>query len=124
MQILKTKGFHKWADKEGLSDPSLIEAVKEMQRGLVEADLGGQVFKKRVALQGRGKRGGSRTLLAYRQADKAFFIFGFAKNARANISSKELKALKLLAGELLSYDKQMLAMAIKAGELIEVKQDE
>jgi hypothetical protein len=51
------------------------------------------VVKKRVALPGRGKRGSSRTLVAYQQADKAFFVYGFAKNERANISAKQLNAL-------------------------------
>lgn len=66
-----------------------------MECGLVDADLGGHIFKKRVALEGRGKRGSVRTLLAYKVADKAFFVYGFAKNTRANISDRELKALKL-----------------------------
>ena len=94
-----------------------------MESGLIDARLGGHVVKKRVALPGRGKRGGSRTLVVYQQADKAFFVYGFAKNERANISNKELKALKLLATELLSYTKQALVKAIKAGELIEVYED-
>jgi len=61
--------------------------------------------------------------VAFRQDDKAFFIYGFAKNERANINDKELKALKLLARELLSYTKLVLAKAVKIGELIEVKDD-
>jgi hypothetical protein len=61
--------------------------------------------------------------LAFRQGDKAFFIVGFAKNERANIGVKDLAALKLLARELLSYTNYALTKAIKAGELIEVKDD-
>ena len=82
--------------------------------------VGGQVFKKRVAVGGRGKRGGVRTLLAYRAGDKAFFVYGFAKNARANISDKELKALKLYTDILLSYSKAELNKAVNSGALIEV----
>ena len=81
------------------------------------------MVKKRVALPGRGKRGGSRTLVAYRKADKAFFVYGFAKNERVNISTNELKALKLLATQLLSYTNPALIKAINAGELIEVHED-
>jgi hypothetical protein len=73
-----------------------------------------------VALPGRGKRGGVRTLVAFRRYDKAFFIYGFAKNERANVSKMELKPLKLLASELLSYGPAALAKATKAGELVEV----
>lgn len=81
-------------------------------------------MKKRVALPGRGKRGGARTLVAFKQGEKAFFVYGFAKNERADISDKELKALKLLAKELLNYPAETLAKAMKAGELIEVEVDD
>lgn len=123
MRVFKIKWFQKWATGEGLDDEALLSAVEEMESGLIDARLGGHVVKKRVALPGRGKRGGSRTLVVYQQADKAFFVYGFAKNERANISNKELKALKLLATELLGYTKPALVKAIKAGELIEVYED-
>ncbi len=99
MRIFKSNAFNKWATKERLSDNALRAAVVEIERGL----MGGHVFKKRVAVDGRGKSGGVRTLLAYRANNKAFFVYGFAKNARANISEDELKALKNLAKELLAY---------------------
>jgi len=123
MQVFKTRAFVKWADDEGLNDGALGAAVVEMEQGLIDARLGGQVVKKRVALPGRGKRGSTRTLVIFRQGDKAFFIYGFAKNERANITAKELRALKLLAKELLSYSKVALAKASKAGELIEIEVD-
>ncbi len=124
MQAFKTKAFARWADGDGLDDEALAAAVAEMEQGLIDARLGGQVVKKRVALAGRGKRGGARTLVAFRQGEKAFFVYGFAKNERANISDKELKALKLLAKELLNYPAETLAKAIKAGELIEIEVDD
>jgi hypothetical protein len=42
----------------------LCAAVEEIASGLIEADLGGHVLKKRVALAGRGKSGGARVLIA------------------------------------------------------------
>lgn len=75
----------------------------EIGNGLIDADLGGHVIKKRVALLGRGKNGGARTLLAYRVKDKAFFVYGFAKNARSNIRPDELRGLGLLAAQMLDY---------------------
>lgn len=81
------------------------------------------MVKKRVAVGGRGKSGGVRTLLAYKVDDKAFFVYGFAKNARANISANELKALKRLAKELLGYSDKALTEAIKHGALFEVESD-
>lgn len=76
----------------GLSDRGLCEAVSEMEYGLIDADLGGQVVKKRVALQGRGKRAGARTIIATNRGNRWFFLFGFNKNERANIDDGELKA--------------------------------
>ncbi len=105
-------------------DKVLRTAVEELKNGLLDADLGGHVYKKRVGLGGRGKRGGVRTLIAFRIEKKAFFLYGFAKNSRADVSSKELKALRLLAGELLSYTDTALTKAVKAGELIEVISDD
>jgi hypothetical protein len=43
MQILKTKWFAHWADKEGLSSQALCAAILEMNQGLVDANLGGHV---------------------------------------------------------------------------------
>ncbi len=94
-----------------------------MERGLNDADLGGHVYKKRIALQKRGKSGGARTIIAFKLENKAFFMYGFAKNKRANVSMKELKALKLLATHLLSYDDKRLTRALRVNELIEVDND-
>ena len=121
MQAFKTKAFAKWARGEGLGDAALATAVAEMERGLIDVQLGGQVVKKRVALPGRGKRGSARTVVAFKQGDKAFFIYGFAKNERGNVSEKELHALRLLAKELLGYTATSLNKALKAGELIEIE---
>lgn len=91
-----------------------------MVKGLIDADLGGGVFKKRVALPGRGKSGSVRTLLATNRHDRWFFVFGFEKNDRTNISPKELEALQLLAGDLLSLKKEQIRRAIKDGTFLEV----
>lgn len=120
MQIYKTRPFDKWAGKEGLTDSVLALAVAEVESGLIDADLGGHVVKKRVALPGRGKSGGARTLLAYRLGDRAFFVYGFAKNERDNIDDKELKALKQLASSLLGWTAQQLAHALREGKLLQV----
>ena len=62
-----------------------------MMQGLVDADLGGHVVKKRIALPGRGKRGGARTIVATRMTDRWFFLFGFSKNERSDIDKDEMK---------------------------------
>ena len=101
-------------------DGNLQRAVHEMRRGLIDADLGGGVVKKRLAVEGRGKRGGVRTLVATRRADRWFFLFGFEKSERANVRADELRALQALAQELLAYDDHALDVAVAQGELVEV----
>lgn len=120
MRIFQTKWFARWALKEGLSEQALCEAVLELEQGLIDANLGEHVVKKRAGLAGRGKRDGVRTVLAFKVKEKAFFIYGFAKNQRENISDNELRALKLLAANLLAYDHLALEKALQAQELCEV----
>ncbi|OGT47011.1 MAG: hypothetical protein A3E82_01965 [Gammaproteobacteria bacterium RIFCSPHIGHO2_12_FULL_38_11] len=121
MMILKLKSFHRWAKSEGVSDASLKKAVNEITRGLVEGDLGGGLFKKRVAREGEGKRGGFRTMLAFRRDDRSIFILGYPKSATDNIGDDELLTLKKLAKELLNATDAEIRKRILVGELIEVK---
>lgn len=83
----------------------------------------GHIVKKRVALPGQGKRGGARTIVATKLADRWFFLFGFAKNQRASIDKDELKVFQELAKDLLGLDEQQLATALVAGEIVEVCDD-
>ena len=107
--------------KTGLSDNALMEAVSEMESGLIDADLGGHLVKKRVALPGQGKRGGVRTIVATKRSKRWFFLFGFSKNERANIDQDELKVLQEVAHDLLAFDERQLVEALSAGEIIEVR---
>ena len=118
--IYKTKVFDRWANEQGLTDQSLCQAVKEMSTGLIDADLGGGLYKKRVARTGQGKSGGFRTLVATNRGDRWIFVFGFAKNERDNINKKEKDALKKLAEYYLSLSVQVLLKAQQSKELIEV----
>jgi hypothetical protein len=120
MRIFKTRWFARWADGERLSDSALRATVDEIAHGLVDANLGGHIFKKRVAIPGRGKSGGLRTLLAFKSGERVFFLYGFAKSACANVSNKELLALKVFARKLLDYDARALQKAMVAGELYEI----
>jgi hypothetical protein len=54
-----------------------------MAQGLFEADLGGDLLKKRIARPGQGKSGGYRTLVATNRDSRWIFVYGFAKNARS-----------------------------------------
>jgi hypothetical protein len=91
--------------------------------GLVDADLGGGVIKQRVARPGRGKSGGYRTLILFRQGDRAIFAFGFAKSAQANISAADLALLRDAAVEALGWDDAELDRLVAAGALVEIEDE-
>ncbi len=120
MRILKNKSFHCWSKELDLTDACLIKAVDEMSHGLYEANLGGSVYKKRVAIGNQGKRGGARTIVAFKTQKKVFFIYGFSKNKKENITHKEEEALKSLAKNYFSYSEKQIEQAIKIGEFFEV----
>lgn len=80
MRVFKTREFAKWAKKADVQDTDLVASIKEMESGNAEVALGGKLYKKRVALCGRGKRGGARVIVVYVSQDRSFFIYGFSKN--------------------------------------------
>ena len=119
-RIFRTKGFSRWMAKTGLTDSALCKAVAEIEQGLVEANLGGYLFKKRIALSGRGKSGGARTIVATRFEERWFFLYGFKKNERSTIPDAELEVLQERADVYFSFDECQLATALKIKDLVEV----
>ena len=124
MRIFRNKSFTRFLKKAGLNDAALCKAVAAAERGLIDADLGSDVIKQRVARPGGGKSGGARTLILYRRGKRAYFVHGFAKNDKDNIDSNELAALKKLASEMLAFDDKAIAKAVEFGTLTEVMCDD
>jgi hypothetical protein len=124
VRIFRNKPFTRFARRARITDVELCEAVSNVERGLIDADLGGGVIKQRIARKGGGKSGGFRALILLRIGERAFFVHGFAKSDRDNIRDDELVALKRLAAELLNYDEATLAKAITAGVLMEVRDEQ
>ncbi len=120
-RAFKTKPFRRWADKAGVSDEVLLNAVREMEAGIITADLGESVYKQRIPLPGRGKRGGARTIIAARLGSRYFFLRGYAKNERENISPPELLLYRMTGAVYLSFSDEQLAAAMEKNELTEVK---
>ena len=123
-QVFKTRTFARWSRKVLVSDKALLKAIAEMAAGLIDADLGGSVYKKRVPLPGRGKSGGARVLVATRHANRWFLLYGFGKNEQANIDDRELAALQKLASALLSMTSSQLERAVTEAELMELTDEE
>jgi len=62
--------------------------------------------------------------LLNRKADLAFFVYGFPKRERDNISRDELKGFKDLAKSMLGMPESQIAKQVEAGHLEEVRCDE
>lgn len=121
MKKLMTKHFSKWAAKQKIPKRELANALAELIAGNFEANLGGNLYKKRIHFEGQGKSGGGRTILCYRKDDRSIFVHGFAKNEKSNLAKKELVAFKELSKILLSLSPEEIEIAIKNKYLIEVK---
>jgi hypothetical protein len=122
-RVFMTHQFSRWLRKTELTESPLCSAVTEMSNGLIGADTGGAVLKKRVAMSGRGKSGSAHTLLATNRASRWFFVFGFEKNERANVSAKEVEALQQLAADLLRLSPSQLNEHVGNAALKEICHD-
>ena len=120
MRTFLNKQFRRFADENALSDDALCRAVREISTGLAHANLGGGVYKQRIARKGQGKSGGFRTIIFFKAHKVAFFILGFAKNVQDNLERNEIAGLKDLAGRMMSYDEKTIALALKNGALEEI----
>lgn len=120
MNIYLSKVFSRLARRGGLTDVHICQAVAEMNKGLIDANLGAGLFKKRIAIPGQGKRGSWRTLLGFQTGKKAFFLYLFSKSSRDNIEHDEMKALKSLTKYYLTLKPSEIKAALHCGELKEV----
>src|ERR1035437_2654820 len=119
-RVFKTKTFDRWA-KKLLSDKVLCGAAREIEQGLYEADLGGGICKKRVAIPGMGKSGGTRTLVAKQHAAAIFFLLGREKAAPGtDFSDAAVEAAKLIGASLQSQPLSKLDELTETGVLKDI----
>ena len=115
--MFKTKTFRRWGRKAGIGDEVLCAAVEEMIQGLIDADLGGRVFKKRVPVR-------ARTIVGSNLQDRWFFLYGFEKKDRETIDTRELAALQTIAAALPAMEPRLLEKAVAERELEETCHEE
>ena len=125
MRIFKNAWFSHFADREGITDNDLKEAANRLEVGQTrqpfgDADLGGGVYKMRLARPGEGKSGGYRVIVFFKNEERTFFEYAFAKADRGNISEKELRDLKKRAKINLSLTDEELKNDLKKRNWIEV----
>ncbi|PIP06232.1 MAG: hypothetical protein COX51_09270 [Syntrophobacteraceae bacterium CG23_combo_of_CG06-09_8_20_14_all_50_8] len=126
MRVFKNKWFNRWASRENIPDIVLLGAAADIAAGKADADLGGCLFKKRIARAGGGKRGGYRTIVGYKKptADRIIFLYAFAKNEKANISIREESALSLVAEAFVSATDKQVNELVANGSIWEVQYHE
>lgn len=120
LRILKNRGFSRAARKAGLTDQALCAAAAEIESGLIDARLGGFLLKQRIAKGGRGKSGGFRTIVAWREHDRLVFLYLFEKNERENITEAERQALAELGETYLRLTADSLNRLLAEGILTEI----
>ena len=119
-RMLKRKRFARWQAEERLPDAALCMAVRAMEHGLIDASLGGLLYKQRVARPGGGKSHGYRALLSARLGHRYVFLHGFSKNDQENIAPDEQKALQFAGRVFLDLSPEALSKAIASGILLEI----
>ena len=92
-----------------------------MEKGLIDADLGSGLCKKRIASGNRGKSSGYRLIVGARVGERYFFLHLFPKSEKGNITTKERKALRMLAKNLLDLSESDIRNLLKDGSLLKVK---
>jgi len=120
LRAFKTKWFARFARRVGISDSKLAVTVREIEKGLIDADYGGGLIKKRIARDGAGKSGGYRSIVAYRSEERCVFMFCFAKSDKGNLNINEVAQYKNAADIYLGFNEAEIAVAVKTGELVEV----
>ncbi len=123
MRIFINAWFRRFARRERIGGKTLKEAVARADKGLIDADLGGGVIKQRIARPGQGRSGGYRTIIIFRQGERAFFVYGYAKSKRSNIEQDEVEVFRKAARELLLLSESQLAQLIENEALMEVTGD-
>ncbi len=121
MRAFKNAWFARFARRSQISDEQLKVALAQASRGLIDADLGGGVIKQRIARPGEGKSGGYRTIVLYRQGERAFFVYGYAKSCEANIRQADLLQFRKMATLVQSLSDEDLALALAHSVFEEVQ---
>jgi hypothetical protein len=120
VRIFKNTWFSRFASKEGITDGELKEAVNQLEAGQADADLGGGVYKIRIARPGEGKSGGYRVIVFFRSEERTFYVYGFVKSAMSNIDEKQLRDFKRTAKTVLSLTEKQLDNMLKTGKYLEI----
>jgi len=120
VRVFKYTRFSRFASKEGITDSELLGIVDQLETNQADANLGGDVYKVRIAREGEGKAGGHRVIVYFRNEFRTFFSYGFSKSDKANISRKDLKRFKEDAKKQFSITDEQIKRLLQNGTFIEI----
>ena len=81
-----TKSFYRWFKKHSIFYSVLVNSINDLNNGLFDANLGGNLFKKRIPIRGEGKRKSARTIICYKKEQRAIFLYGFKKMKKITLN--------------------------------------
>jgi hypothetical protein len=121
VRVFKNPWFARFAAKEGIADGELRAIVNDtLEAGQAEANLGGGVYKVRLARPGAGKSGAYRVIVYFRSGERAFYVYGFAKADMGNIGQKELRKFKENSRRMQALTEAQVETLLKNGALYEI----
>lgn len=122
MRYLLNSFFEKSLRKEKLGESYVNNLLDDIVKGQ-GTSLGAGLYKIRGARKGQGKSGSYRNIFFWKKGERIIFTFLFPKGSMDNISTKELKALKILAKEYKELTDKEIDKAIKDGFFVEVEHE-
>ena len=120
MRVFKTRWFTRHAAKEGIDDAKLAEAVRQIEKGLIDADYGGGMIKQRIAREGGGKSGGHRSIIAFKSETRSIFFYSFPKCKKDNLDKSEVKEYREATAIYLGLTDAQIELALDNKELEEI----
>jgi hypothetical protein len=120
-EVVQNKGIVRLAKRQGIEDAGLREAIRRAASGLIDAQIGRFLIKQRVARRNEGRSGGFRTIVFYREQDRAVFLHLFAKNDKGNLTSTELETYREFAKVLAGLTAEQIRTLVEQKRWIEIE---
>ena len=118
LRVFAFKAFVRFARRLRISD----ETVWKVVRAPYDADLGGGLYKYRIARPGEGTSGGGRVLIALRAGERAVLMFAWEKKDMENIKPDELQEYRDLAKIYLGFTELQMDELARKKVVVEIVQ--
>ena len=117
LRVFASKNFMRFARRFGASQQDLWDALQAKP----DADLGGNVFKFRLARRGEGSSGGARAIVAMKAGYRVVLLYGFEKKDLGNMRPDELRQFKASAKIYLGFSEEQISDLVQKRVLMEIK---